>query len=136
MPNEPNMPDLDLIQMVQRARMQHDADAQPSQVAAVYWIESKPATPTQAPTPRAGCWEIHTTTATVDAIWQRVKTATEAGELGYKSRVSTASHGKSKNADDRLIRVMTYDADDQADVARVGEKLRALDLGTISYQRP
>jgi len=36
--NDP--PNLDLISMVQQARMQHDADVLPSQVGAVYWIES------------------------------------------------------------------------------------------------
>ncbi len=35
-------PNLDLIRMVQQARMAHDAQAKPSQVAAVYWIEAKP----------------------------------------------------------------------------------------------
>lgn len=36
-------PNLDLIGMVQQARMQHDAGAAPSQMDAVYWIEAKAA---------------------------------------------------------------------------------------------
>ena len=36
-------PDLDLIGMVQRARMALDAETQPSQVSAVYWIEDEAA---------------------------------------------------------------------------------------------
>ena len=43
--------DLDLIQMVQNARMLHDASAKPSQIKAVYWIEAK-CESCQLPTPR------------------------------------------------------------------------------------
>jgi hypothetical protein len=135
-----NEPDLDLIGMVQRARMAHDADAQPSKVTAVYWIEAKRKTvgavPTDgaAPTPRAGSFAIHTTLKTVDAQWAAIKAATEAGTLGYKSKVATASHAGS--ADERLIRVLTYDADDTADVARVREALAALGFsGELVYER-
>ncbi len=135
MADDANKHDLDLIQMVQRARMQHDADAQPSQIGAVYWIEAKPPTATQPPTARAGYWQILVDLAQVDAAWARVKAATEAGELGYKARVATAAHGGAKDADARLIRVMTYDADDAADVARIGETLRAMGFTDSTYQR-
>jgi hypothetical protein len=128
-----NQPDLDLIGMVQRARMAHDADAKPSQVAAVYWIEAKPRNPTSAPTPRAGSFSIRTTLAQVDAQWAAIKAATEAGTLDYKSKVATASH--SGAADERLIRVLTYDADDSADVARVRDALAALGFDDLEYTR-
>ena len=36
------------------------------------------------PTPRAGYWQIMTTIADVDALWATIKTATEAGDLGYR----------------------------------------------------
>jgi hypothetical protein len=123
-----DQPNLDLISMVQRARMAHDAEAQPSQVAAVYWIEAKRQDGSEGegadPTPRDGYWLIRTTLAEVDAQWARIKAATEAGTLGYKSKVATASRA---NPDARVIHVMTYDADDAADVERVSEALR--DLG-------
>jgi hypothetical protein len=128
-----NEPDLDLIGMVQRARMAHDADAQPSKVTAVYWIEAKPQTQGAAPTPRAGSFAIHTTLAQVDTQWVAVKAATEAGTLGCKSKVATAAHGGSPNA--RLIRVLTYDADDSADVARVRAALAALGFTDVPYER-
>ena len=128
-----DQPDLDLIGMVQRARMAHDADAKPSQVTAVYWIEAKRQGSGAAPTPRAGSFTIHTTLAQVDEQWARIKAATEAGTLGYKAKVATASH--SGSADERLIRVLTYDADDSADVARVRDALAALGFTNLTYSR-
>lgn len=117
--------ELDLIQRVQRARMAHDAEALPSQITGVYWLECKPQQATQAPTPRAGYWRIVTTVQAVDALWLEIKQATEAGQLGYKSKVASVS--RTGNRDERVIHVLTYDAADAADVARVREALR--DLG-------
>ncbi len=132
-----DQPDLDLISMVQRARMTNDAEAQPSRVSAVYWIEAKPKqtqTPQRQPTPRAGHWLIRTTLGEVDAVWARIKAATEAGQLGYKSKVATASRVA---ADERVIHVMTYDADDGDDVARVRAALSALGFtDNLRYERP
>ena len=45
---------LDLIWMVQRARMLHDEEARPSALAAVYWIEAKRKTG-DYPAPTAKC---------------------------------------------------------------------------------
>jgi hypothetical protein len=132
--HKPEPPDLDLIQMVQRGRMAHDAEAAPSQVSAVYWIEAKRAAEGKPPTPRAGYWAIATTLREVDAVWAAIKAATEAGQLGYKSKVATASHSGDPNA--RTIHVMTYDADDTEDVARVRAALAALDMpAEIEYHR-
>ncbi len=127
-----DQPNLDLINLVQQARMAHDAEAQPSQIAAVYWIEVKPKTPGAAPTPRAGFWLIRTTVSEVDARWVAIRAATEAGKLGYKSKVATAARD---HADERVIRVMTYDADDRADVARVGDALREMGFTDATYER-
>jgi hypothetical protein len=124
-------PNLDLIGMVQRARMLHDAEAKPSQVAAVYWIEAKPAGVMPAPTPRAGYWEIDTELTAVDGLWQVVKEATESGALGYKAKVSTASRDGKLNS--RVIRVCTRDAADSADVARVQQALLALGITPRRY---
>lgn len=121
-------PNLDLISKVQRARMMHDADAKPSQVSAVYWIEAKSQTAdTPQPTPRAGQWVLDTTVTQVDSQWAQVKQATEAGKLGYKSKVSTASHDQ-RDPDARRIVVRTYDSNDQDNVKQIGETLSALKL--------
>ncbi|MBE0691205.1 MAG: DUF1917 domain-containing protein, partial [Anaerolineae bacterium] len=108
---------LDLIRLVQDARMVHDAQATPSHVSAVYWIEAAPQTPGVRPTSRAGYWRLQTRVEAVDAVWQVVKTATENGRLGYKAKVATAAHGEDQDV--RMIYVCTYDAADAQDVARV-----------------
>lgn len=128
-------PDLDLIQLVQRARMQHDRQARPSEVGGIYWIESKPLEEGLSPTPRAGEWVIETTASAVDALWAKVKAATEAGELGYKSKVSTSPAKNQAAPDSRVIVVRTRDADDAADVARVEARLRALGIVPARYER-
>ncbi len=128
-------PNLDLIQMVQQARMMHDRAATPSAFSAVYWIESKPLTAYPAPTAQAGEWVIETTVAEVDVLWAAVRAATEAGQLGYKSKVSTVPAKHQANVNARLIVVRTVDADDAVDVARVGEALRTLGVGVMRYER-
>ena len=131
-----NKPDLDLISMVQRARMQNDDAAIPSQVAAVYWIETVPEVPVAAPTSRAGRWVIRTTVDQVDDLWMLIKRATKAGRLGYKSKVSTAARDMGKDQNDRVIHVVTYDADDTADVERVRAALLELGVSaSIEYER-
>ena len=134
---KPDSPNLDLIGMVQRGRMAHDAQTMPSKVGGVYWIEAKRQTDGPAPTSRAGQWVITTRLSQVDALWARVKAATEAGQLGYKSKVSTSPRAgaESLDADARVICAVTADAADQADVERVREALRALGIdGDLVYE--
>jgi hypothetical protein len=129
-------PNLDLIRMVQAARMQHDAEALPSQVSGVYWIEAKRKTGDYpAPTPRSGQWVIATTVQVVDALWLKIREATEAGLLGHKSKVSTAAGPGQHSADARLICVRTYDSADHADVQRVRDALRGMGIdGDLRYE--
>lgn len=127
-------PNLDLIRMVQQARMAHDAQAKPSQVAAVYWIEAKPlADDAPAPTPRAGEFIIETTVDGVDALWDKIREATQRGVLGYKSKVATVSRTDDPRA--RLIVVRTVDADDSQDIARVRAALEGLAITPVRYTR-
>lgn len=115
---------LDLIQMVQRARMQHDADAKPSQTQINYWIETKRLTQGTAPTANTGQWVLVCTHNQVDDLWALIKTATEQGKFGYKSKVAVISRQDPAGC---VIYVRTYDADDLEDRARVYRALR--DLG-------
>ena len=124
---------LALIQMVQDARMLHDQAAIPSDYAAVYWIEAKCAVTRPAPTSRAGEWRAELRAAEVDAVWERVKAATVAGELGYKSKVSTGPAFGQARLDGRVICARTYDSADTADVARVKEALLGLGLANLRY---
>jgi hypothetical protein len=126
---------LDLIQMVQRARMQNDEDAKPSEVNVGYWIEAKRKVDGPQLTPRTGQWVIRTQLADIDEIWEHIKAATEAGKLGYKSRAASVSR-MVKNASGRVICVRTYDAADTADVERVLAGLRELGIeGNLKYER-
>ncbi len=125
---------LSLIEMVQRARMMHDETAVPSDYAAVYWIEAKRgAGDYPAATANAGEWRARLTVATVDAAWEIVKRATVAGELGYKSKVSTRPAGGQADPNERLLCVRTYDADDEHDVQRVKLALHQLGLMELVY---
>ena len=136
MPNDeqPSDLNLDLIQMVQRARMLHDAAARPSELAAVYWIEAKrTAGDYPAPTANAGEWRIPLTSENVDAVWARVKALTLAGKLGYKSKVSTRPAAGQADPQERLLCVRTYDARDSNDVERVGQALRDTGLSGLDY---
>ncbi|MCU0474722.1 MAG: DUF1917 domain-containing protein [Anaerolineae bacterium] len=131
----PMPPNLDLIQMVQRARMLHDADAKPSEMDGNYWVEHKPSVPVAPPTPRAGRWVIETDIDQLDALWERVKQANAQGELGYKAKATA----KARNGTDprqRLIVVCVADSDDAADVARVRGVLESMGLGAaLHYER-
>lgn len=124
----PQPADMDLIRMVQTARMAHDDEAIPSQMTAVYWIEAKrqATIDAPAPTPRAGEFRIATDVHHVDALWQAIQQATQQGALGYKSKVSTQPAFEQRAPDARAICVRTYDAEDQADRERVEDRLRAI----------
>lgn len=131
---QPSDLNLDLIQMVQRARMLHDATARPSELAAVYWIEAKRAEgDCPAPTATAGEWRIPLTIENVDVVWAQVKALTLAGQLGYKSKVSTRPAAGQADPQARLLCVRTYDARDASDVERVGQALRAIGLSGLAY---
>lgn len=119
-------PDLDLIRRVQEARLLHDAQATPSEIGGVYWIEAKPRNIVQLPTAQPGQFVLHTTVQAVDDLWTRIKQATEDGLLGYKSKVSTAPAPGQIDRDARLIVILTYDSADSADVARVRSVLHQL----------
>lgn len=134
--HKPQPPNLDLIQMVQNARMLHDNEAIPSRVSSVYWIECKRLSDGPAPTARSGEFRVTTRVQDVDALWARIKVATESGELGYKSKVSTRPAADKQHPYARLICIRTYDADDSADLTRIEAKLHDLGIdGEIPYVR-
>lgn len=125
---------LELIEMVQSARMLHDAVARPSDLAAVYWIEAKRSQGVYpAPTANAGQWQVLLLAETADAVWERVKALTVAGKLGYKSKISTRPAAGQVDADKRLLCVRTYDARDQRDVERVEMALLAIGMSCLEY---
>ena len=131
---QPSDLNLDLIQMVQNARMLHDATARPSDLAAVYWIEAKrDEGDYPAPTANAGEWRIPLTAESVDAVWEQVKALTVAGALGYKSKLSTRPAAGQADPAERLLCLRTYDAGDRADVERVKSALLKIGLTGLEY---
>ena len=131
--DKPSKLDMDIINMVQNARMQHDSEAVPSKVPGVYWIEAKAPADHQQPTARAGEFTLETDVDRVDAQWEQIKKATEQAELGYKSKVSTSPTDGTPHGKQRVIIVKTYDADDSDDVARVRAKLESLGFSDMMF---
>ena len=121
-------PDLDLIQLVQRARMAHDDQARPSEISGAYWLEAKaPPGARPGPTPRAAALRAETGVADVDALWERLRAATHAGQLGYKVKVATAAREAAPgHRERRELRVLVADRADAQELARVQAKLQTL----------
>jgi len=115
---------------VQNARMMHDQTARPSDYTSVYWIEAKRKQGDYAqPTPNTGEWRVKLHVDKVDTIWEAIRSATEQGKLGYKSKVSTRPAAGQTQPEDRLLCVRTYNADDSNDVERVKQIL--MDMGLV-----
>jgi hypothetical protein len=104
------------------------ADRKPSEVTNWPWVYAqRKVGDSPAATERCGKWLIFVPVAEVDAVWERIKTATEAGLLGDASKVATAMpNPRAADPKKRVIRVYTYDADEVADVRRVRDQLRLL----------
>ena len=118
-------PELDLIDLVQRARMAHDDRARPSQIRGAYWLEAKaPPALRPGPTRRAAELRAASDLAEIDALWETLRAATQAGRLGYKAKVATAA--REAAPDRRELRVLVADRADEAELARVQAELRAL----------
>ena len=133
--NKASKLDMDLINMVQNARMMHDKDAVPSKVPGVYWIESKNPAPKNKPTACTGEFQIQTTVDAVDEHWQMIKKATEKGLLGYKSKVSTVATDGTPHGKQRLICIRSYDANDSDDCERIKAQLHNLGFTEITYKQ-
>ena len=102
----------------------------PSKVTDVYWIyaERKKEVYPEA-TIRSGKWLIFVSPGRLDALWRKIKYATENGKLGYESKTTTAKPnslaGKSRQ---KVICVYTYDWTDEEDVRRVRSELKKLGI--------
>ena len=72
----------------------------------------------------------------VDAVWRIIAEATEAGNLGSESKVSTAMTGFDGSPPTKhVICVYTYDWMDVEDVRRIRAELRSLGIVTrIPYK--
>lgn len=82
-----------------------------------------------------GKWLVFVDEEDVDAVWEKIATATLSGRLGLSSKVATAWPNPLARSSKRVICVYTYDSNDHEDVTRVLVALR--DLGfkeRLSYK--
>ncbi len=117
--------------------MAHKAAAsKPSEVTDAFWIRaSGPDDPTKD-VEKAGKWMLFTPKDDHDEVWAKIRTATEAGELGCAAKAATAkSNALSVSNRVLLTCVYTYDYEDRDDVTRVLTRLRELGfVGRLSYK--
>lgn len=100
----------------------------PSKATNVYWLYArrKNGKYPQATT-RSGKWLIFVSLEYVDAVWMKVKYATENGRLGSESKVATVKHNPlAEKRKQKVICVYTYDWADQEDVKRIRRELKML----------
>ncbi|MCE9591487.1 MAG: DUF1917 domain-containing protein [Planctomycetes bacterium] len=110
---------------------------QPSQVTDVYWLSTVRNVGTYpAHTERGGKWLIFVPVMNLDAVWAKIKDATEKGLLGGSAKAATAMPNRNaKNPDTKVICVYTYDWTDEEDVRRIRGTLRELGIVTkIPYK--
>ena len=102
----------------------------PSQVTTTYWIDAvRMIGAYPEATKRSGKWLIFVPLENVDAVWERIKKATEEGRLGDSEKVATAK--PNPNATDlskKVICVYSYDWKDREDVVRIRTELRTLGI--------
>ncbi|MBI4369588.1 MAG: DUF1917 domain-containing protein [Elusimicrobia bacterium] len=102
----------------------------PSQETGAYWIyTARRIGNYPEPTVRSGKWLIFVSRERIDAIWDRIRKATEEGRLGCSAKVATAK--PNPNASDparKVICVYSYDWEDKEDVMRIRAELRALGI--------
>jgi hypothetical protein len=109
----------------------------PSKVTDSYWIYtgrqkgSYPATTT-----RSGKWLLFIPVEKIDSVWAVIKTATEEGRLGQRSKVATMRpNPNARNPGVKVICVYTYDSEDATDVRRIRQALSELGFTEkISYK--
>jgi hypothetical protein len=104
------------------------ADAKPSETTEVFWVTARRK---RGKYPRGsirrGKWLIFAPKEKIDDVWLEIKRATEEGELGASSKVATARPTRlSKNKDEFVICVYTYDWTDAADARYIRQRLREL----------
>jgi hypothetical protein len=109
----------------------------PSEVSDVYWLHASRRDDTYPEdSERSGKWLLFIPVAEIDAVWDKIRAATEEGRLGGSAKVATAKPSPlAKNPARRVICIYTYDWKDEADVRRVRGELRELGFtAKIAYK--
>ncbi|MXS77402.1 DUF1917 domain-containing protein [Nitrosomonas sp. JL21] len=102
----------------------------PSLVTDEDWIRAKRQTGTYPPrSERGGKWLIFVPIENLDGTWEKIRIATERGELGASSKVATAKPNKNAVTNNqKVICIYTYDWTDLEDVMKIRDQLRQLGI--------
>jgi hypothetical protein len=108
----------------------------PSEVTDDFWIRASAPENANKDVTKSGKWMLFTPGDARDEVWAKIRTATEAGDLGYAAKAATArSNALSVSPRVLLTCVYTYDCEDQSDVTPVLVGLRELGFaGRLSYK--
>ncbi|SFI36696.1 putative phosphothreonine lyase domain-containg protein [Nitrosomonas sp. Nm34] len=103
---------------------------QPSQVTDIYWIRAERQIGEYPPsTERGGKWLIFVPIENLDETWEKIRIATENGELGSSAKASTAKPNQNAaNETQKVICVYSYDWTNKEDVMRIRNQLRHLGI--------
>jgi len=87
-------------------------------------------------TERSGKWMAFVKLDEVDAFWERVRTAIQAGKLGDMAKVGTTpSANKAGGIEHRVVCIYSYDSADEDDVWRIRASLRELGVSWEIYYK-
>jgi hypothetical protein len=104
-------------------------DTRPSRFTGDYYLHAAGPQPAEGLVRRPGKWLIFVSRSRVDALWESVRRAVQAGRLGHAAKVSTALPDPlSPDPKKHVICVYTADEDNPTDVRRVRDALRALGI--------
>jgi hypothetical protein len=106
------------------------ATEQPSKITSDYWLYADRLTGAYpAATERCGKWLIFVLVKNIDAVWEKIRKATEDGLLGSSAKVATAkSNPIATDSSRKVICVYTYDWKDTEDVMRIRAELSSLGI--------
>jgi hypothetical protein len=104
-------------------------DARPSRFTGDHYLHAAGPQPEEGSLRRPGKWLIFVSRSRIDALWEEIRRAVEAGRLGHAAKVSTAlPNPLSPDPKKHVICVYTGNEDDPADVRRVRGALRELGI--------
>lgn len=106
------------------------SESNPSEVTEVRWIYAIRAHGEYPPaTERSGKWLVFAPWSEIDEVWRDIKAATETGKLGGSSKVATNMRTwMAADPENSVICVYTSDWQDEEDMTRIREELRALGI--------
>jgi hypothetical protein len=105
-------------------------NAKPSITTNIYWIYAfRQKGKYHESNVNSGKWLVFVNIKNVDAVWGKIKLATENGLLGESSKVATAKPNPNAGKSNlKVICVYTYDYTDKDDVLRIRNELRKIGI--------